>query len=469
MFLFLFLLLIDCLRFIMINELSFGEFSSRRGGIVDDFLFPSITHRTFEYDDLIKGENDSMEFLKTPPNRSVVYIHEPSVALHHYGPGHPMKPYRLALTHDLILSYGLHERMKVYRGSKASVEQLTKFHAEDYISFLRKLTPDNVRLEIQKWGARFNIGDDCPVFDGLFDFCATSAGSSLLAAAHLARGSASIAINWSGGLHHAKRGEASGFCYVNDIVLAILELLRFFPRVLYIDIDVHHGDGVQEAFYVSDRVMTLSFHKFGDSFFPGTGSLEEQGARRGSKFSLNVPLGDGIDDASYAYVFEPIVRAVISSFSPSVIILQCGADSLGGDRLGCFNLSITGHGSCVSFVKSFNIPLLILGGGGYTIKNVSRCWAYETGLLVDSFLPHEIPESTVHRDYFSPEYSLFPEVSSSITNTNTREYLDSVIAFITEQLRPIKGAPSVQMQDIPFDGDAILSSDDDGDGDEVEN
>ena len=429
---------------------------------VNNFLFPS-RGSTYESTDCIKGiEEDFSDILaRHPTNRQVVYIHEPSIALHHYGPGHPMKPYRLALTHDLVLSYGLHERMKVYRGYKASVQQLSAFHSEDYVSFLRRITSDTVRAEVQKWGARFNVGDDeCPFFDGLFDFCAISSGSSMLAARHLARENASIAINWSGGLHHAKRGEASGFCYINDIVLAILELLKDFPRVLYIDIDVHHGDGVQEAFYVSDRVMTLSFHKYGDSFFPNTGSLDEIGARRGKNFSLNVPLGDGIDDASFAYIFEPIVRESIETFSPSVIVLQCGADSLGEDRLGCFNLSISGHGACVAFVKSFNIPLLVLGGGGYTIKNVSRCWAYETGLLVDTILHHEIPQSTIHRDYFSPEYALYPPVSASVTNTNTREYLDSIIAIVKEQLRSIQGAPSIQMQEIPFDGNSISSSED---------
>jgi len=139
-----------------------------------------------------------------------------------------------------------------------------------------------------------NVGDDCPVFEGLFEYCGLSAGGSMgtteifersstssafanypiaEGAARLNRGLCDIAINWAGGLHHAKKSEASGFCYVNDIVLGILELLRYYPRVLYIDIDVHHGDGVEEAFYTTDRVMTCSFHKYGE-FFPGTGELK---------------------------------------------------------------------------------------------------------------------------------------------------------------------------------------------------
>jgi histone deacetylase 1/2 len=121
----------------------------------------------------------------------------------------------------------------------------------------------------------------------------------------LNNGDCDAAVNWAGGLHHAKRGEASGFCYVNDIVLAILELLKYHHRVLYIDIDVHHGDGVEEAFYTTDRVMTVSFHKFGE-FFPGTGDLRDVGHSKGKYYAINVPLKDGIDDDSYQSIFEPV-------------------------------------------------------------------------------------------------------------------------------------------------------------------
>lgn len=124
----------------------------------------------------------------------------------------------------------------------------------------------------------------------MFDFCRLYTGGSLEGARKLNAKQVDICVNWSGGLHHAKKREASGFCYVNDIVLAILELLRVHPRVLYIDIDVHHGDGVQEAFYVTDRVMTVSFHKYGEQFFPQTGELFEIGHEKGKYFTVNVPL-----------------------------------------------------------------------------------------------------------------------------------------------------------------------------------
>lgn len=129
-----------------------------------------------------------------------------------------------------------------------------------------------------------NVGEDCPVFDGLYEFCQLSAGGSVAAAVKLNKQASEICINWGGGLHHAKKSEASGFCYVNDIVLGILELLKYHQRVLYIDIDVHHGDGVEEAFYTTDRVMTVSFHKYGE-YFPGTGDLRDIGAGKVKNFS----------------------------------------------------------------------------------------------------------------------------------------------------------------------------------------
>ena len=288
---------------------------------------------------------------------------------------------------------------------------MTQFHTDEYVDFLQKVTPDNMDT-YSKEQTKYNVGDDCPVFDGLFEFCSISAGGSMEGAARLNRGKADVAINWAGGLHHAKKSEASGFCYINgtldlfplrvlpidwctDIVLGIIELLRFKQRVLYIDIDVHHGDGVEEAFYTTDRVMTVSFHKYGE-YFPGTGELRDIGVGSGKYYAVNFPLRDGIDDSSYKGIFEPVIKHVMEWYRPEAVVLQCGGDSLSGDRLGCFNLSMRGHANCVKFVKSYNLPTLILGGGGYTMRNVARTWAYETGQLVGEQMPTDLP----YNDYY---------------------------------------------------------------------
>ncbi|KAF3315653.1 histone deacetylase [Orbilia oligospora] len=382
----------------------------------------------------------------------VSYHHNPAADEHHFGATHPMKPWRLTLTNQLVLGYGMHHLMDVYVPRRASEDELADFHSTDYLEFLRRVTPHNTDTFSSDMITKYNIGDDCPIFDGMYDFGSLYAGASLDGARKLINHQSDIAINWSGGLHHAKKSEASGFCYINDIVLAILQLLRHHPRVLYIDIDVHHGDGVEQAFWSTDRVMTLSFHKYDPKeFFPGTGGFDDIGAGNGKHYALNVPLKDGIDDNSYILLFKSISEAVLLSYRPSAIVLQCGADSLGCDRLGCFNLNIKAHGACVDFIKSFNLPLLVLGGGGYTPRNVSRLWAYETGLCLNLELDNKLPASQ-YADWWKPDYTLHPDLATTKhENKNTRKHLELARQKVLEQLRYLKGAPSVQMQEIPPD------------------
>ena len=408
----------------------------------------------------------------------VSYLYDNRVGQFHYGQHHPMKPHRLTLTHSLICAYDLQKYMQCHRPRVATYDELTQFHSDDYISFLQRINPDilqsasndnsssnnNTGLsEVMEWMTRFNLVEDCPVFEGMYDFCKMYAGASMDGARLLSLGNCETAINWSGGLHHAKKSEASGFCYVNDIVLAILEMLRRFPRVLYIDIDVHHGDGVQEAFCHTDRVMTVSFHKYGDQFFPLTGHLYDVGYDKGKYYSVNVPLRNGVTDDQYVYMFKSVMAGVMEMYRPSCIVLQCGADSLALDRLGCFNLSIRGHGACVDYMKTFGVPMLVLGGGGYTIRNVSRCWAHETAVVLGRELSNDLPYNEYY-EFFGPDYTLHPVLTSSngsgefssggvryrdLPNHNSRSYLEFVRIRVLEQLRALQHAPSVQMQVIP--------------------
>ena len=282
----------------------------------------------------------------------------------------------------------------------------------------------------------------------MFNFCQIYTGGSVGGAVRLNHKQTDTVINWAGGLHHAKKNEASGFCYVNDIVLAILELLKVHQRVLYIDIDIHHGDGVEEAFYTTDRVMTVSFHKFGE-YFPGTGHLQDVGQHKGKYYSVNVPLKDGIDDESYNLLFKPIMAKVMEMYAPDAVVFQSGADSLTGDRLGCFNLSIRGHAECLKYMTTFQVPLLVLGGGGYTIRNVARCWTYETGCLLGHELEDKMPVND-YSEYFGPTHALQIQ-PSNMENQNTPEYLEGVRNRILENLSKIPPKPSVPFHDVPPD------------------
>ncbi len=371
--------------------------------------------------------------------KRVAYFYDAEIGNYHYGQGHPMKPHRVRMTHNLVVNYGLYRKMEVFRPKLVPASSLTRFHSDDYINFLRTITPDNMSDYVRQL-QRFNVGEDCPVFDGLFEFCQLYTSGSIGGAIRLNNNESDIVINWSGGLHHAKKSEASGFCYVNDCVLAILELLKVHPRVLYIDIDIHHGDGVEEAFYTTNRVMTASFHKFGE-FFPGTGDVKDKGFSSGENYAINCPLHDGMDDDSFRQVFRPIIGKIMEKFQPGAIVLQCGADSLSGDRLGSFNLSLKGHAECVDYVKSFNIPVLVLGGGGYTLRNVPRCWAYETAVLLDTPIKDTLPFND-YFEYYGPDYKMHLPVSN-MENQNSPKFLEEMTSQVLQILDGVEAVPSV--------------------------
>ncbi|EFP09707.1 hypothetical protein GCK72_025252 [Caenorhabditis remanei] len=379
--------------------------------------------------------------------RRIAYYYDANIGNYYYGVEHVMKPNRIRMAHHLILNYGMYRHLGIFRPFPATVEEMSRFHNPGYLEFLKKATPDNLN-RLGGGMLKYNVGEDCPVFDGLFEFCQLSSGGSLAAAIKLNKKRADIAINWMGGLHHAKKGEASGFCYTNDIVLGILELLKYHKRVLYVDIDVHHGDGVEEAFYTTDRVMTVSFHKFGD-FFPGTGDIKTTGHGIGKNFSVNVPLKSDINDQSYQSIFKPVMQRVIERFEPAAIVLQCGADSLNGDPLGRFNMTLKGHGECVRFLRSFNIPMMLLGGGGYSPNNVARCWAYETAIACNVELSNDIP-SNDFMEFFGPNYKLHIE-ARKVENKNSQSYLNKMKQEIFENLNDLTFVPSVQMRPIPED------------------
>ncbi|KAJ9636237.1 histone deacetylase [Coniosporium apollinis] len=447
------------------------------GDIVQEYSPPpalhkrTVSYRYSRYKEMTPAEKAAViekeadaNGIERPRDYVVSFHYNAKVEEHHFGRSHPMKPWRLQLTKQLILSYGLEYAMDMYKTRMATSDELALFHDREYLDFLAEVTPTNL-LEKEKAAGKFNFGgesNDCPAFDGMWDYARLYSGASIHAAERLVNGQSDIAINWSGGLHHAGKSRASGFCYLNDIVLAILHLLKVHQRVLYIDIDVHHGDGVQDAFHSTDRVLTLSYHKYaGNDFFPGTGGVDENGPAEpdnpGARYSLNVPLEDGIDDEQYEWLFEMITGPVIEQYNPGAIVLQCGADSLGGDRLGKFNLNIRTHGFCVEFVKKTGRPLLLVGGGGYTPRNVARAWCHETALCVGADLIDELPMHVPYRQAFEGEANgdgkLYPSLHNNgvnrHVNRNNNAELKKLVAKVLTNLRYWKGSPSIEMGQLP--------------------
>ncbi len=342
-------------------------------------------------------------------NKKVAYLYDDSIGLFNYDKGHPINPIRVAMTHSLVKSYNLDRELDLIVPNKTKLT----YHSNEYFENL-----GNEETE------------DCPNFEGIMNYVERYSSASINAAQLINSKAYDRVINWAGGLHHAKKNEASGFCFSNDIVMCIQELLKRHERVMYIDIDVHHGDGVEEAFYENERVLTLSIHKHGDGFFPQTGELITS-----NKKAVNIPLQNGITDESYKYIYEPVIANCIKKFAPNAIVLQCGADSLAEDKLGVFSLSMNGHANAMKFVLDFDIPTVILGGGGYTISNVSRAWAYETAIACNKTVPEIIPMSDSFYNHYGPEYLSVPELISKYRiNNNGKRYLDSIKGFILERV-----------------------------------
>eukprot|EP00741_Cyanophora_paradoxa_P016249 tig00000197_g15688.t1 len=344
---------------------------------------------------------------------------------------------RVSLVPALIRAYRLDRHFRVLNDPRmASSSDLKRFHSVQYVDALRRGANGSARADDE---ASLNtLTDDTPLFPNLWLYVLAQCGATLAAAEQLIAESLAtdgarraVAVCWEGGRHHARRDGAAGFCYANDVVLGIMSLLDRFERVLYIDIDIHHGDGVERAFQCSDKVMTLSIHKRASGFYPGTGDVTDVGTGPGKYFAVNVPLRDGCGDARYCDVFERVAEAARAAFRPSAVVLQCGADGLAGDPIGAgFSLTPAAYVACVRRVVSWNLPTLVLGGGGYNAPNAARCWAQVMADLAGVELADRIPEHDFF-DSYGPDFLLRapPRVRPDL---NDEGYVSSVVGAALE-------------------------------------
>ncbi|MBI4233927.1 MAG: acetoin utilization protein AcuC, partial [Chloroflexi bacterium] len=235
---------------------------------------------------------------------------------------------------------------------------------------------------------------DNPVFPGMYEASLWSAGASLRAAELVAEGEVEVAANFAGGLHHAMPDHASGFCIFNDPVIAIHYLLGRGFRVAYVDADCHHGDGVQFAFYDTDRVLTISLHESGQYLFPGTGVPTEVGVGRGKGYSVNVPLYPYTDDEVYQWAFQQVVPPLVRAYRPDVLITQLGIDTHFQDPITHLQLTVQGLAWAVEELARLSPGRwLALGGGGYDVGAVIRGWTLAFGVMMERAWPDAIPPS----------------------------------------------------------------------------
>ena len=318
-------------------------------------------------------------------------VHSEEWSRFDYGPEHPLRMERLGLTWRLMESYGLTSMVgsSVKSPEPAEEAALLKFHTEEYLHVLKAANTGAASSGVI---CRYGLGPgDNPVFPGLWDAARLAAGGSLLAARLVASGEATRAFHFAGGLHHAMPDRASGFCYVNDAVLAILHLRACGLRVAYVDIDAHHGDGVQNAFYTDPNVLTISTHERGDRLFPGTGFVDEMGEGPGRGFAVNLPLDVLTDPSIYLPAFEQVVPPLLTKFKPDVIVMQLGIDSHRTDPLTHLALDVQGFARAIARMASMVPRIVALGGGGYDIGNVARAWTAAWAVLNGVELSPDLP------------------------------------------------------------------------------
>lgn len=298
----------------------------------------------------------------------------------------------------------------------------------------------------QKYGLEF----DCPYFPGLGDYIKLVSGASVACADYLIgqtsapRTLAPVAINWQGGRHHAKRARCSGFCYVNDVVLSIQRLRSKFSKVLYLDLDLHHGDGVETAFARSSKVMCISVHRYDVGFYPGTGRLDDRG--KGSNaldYTVNIPTKRGLSGDSFRAIFEQIVIPWKEWFDPSAVVVTCGCDGLTRDEHKEWSLTVQDFDSVVSrIINDWNLPTILLGGGGYHHTDAARCWTYLTATALgreDRKKWDDIPEHAFLTSYASDGFQFnIDDHHGKLKDENEGEYLDSMINTLKDRLQHIQ-------------------------------
>ncbi|GAA6061488.1 hypothetical protein JCM10212_002567 [Sporobolomyces blumeae] len=424
------------------------------------------------------------------PSRRVIYLH--SDALIDAADALPSNQGRASLVHSLCSAFDLLDvdqndpaatthRATLVEPVQASRTELCAFHDEGFVdSETDQDERPASRSKRRKTTHPSGLEDDCPTFPLLPEYASLVAGASLTAARYLRDGRADVAISWNGGRHHAGRSEAAGFCYVNDIVLALMELRskpnplsktstsghasededysdassRIPPRplskrlskILYLDFDLHHGDAVEAAFNSSPNTLTVSWHLHAPLFYPSSGALSDSGPSNpkspGRGHALNLALEPGFGEEAVVERMWNVVEDVRDAYGPDAVVVQCGVDGLAGDPCKEWNLSLASLAKCVGAVLDWDLPTLLLGGGGYDSPNAARAWTYLTSVALGRPLPLEssIPASlsTDHYGQFAPSFTLDVPRIEGMRDRNDELTLSRVEAKFAEYVEHLR-------------------------------
>lgn len=373
----------------------------------------------------------------------VTLIHRPEYAGYDFGPEHPFTPARLGMLLDLLR--GLGAPIQPVAAPAATREEILTVHGEAYVAMVEALDRGEARTD----AAHFGLGTpDNPIFPGMGLAARWVVGGTLHGARLLMDGADRRVLQLGGGMHHAQRDRAAGFCLYNDLAVAIQAFVDRGWRVAYLDLDLHHGDGVQELFYDFDQVLTLSLHESGHYLFPGTGHIQELGRGQALGTSVNVPLEPFTEAGDYLEAFEAVVPPALAWFAPQVLVVQAGADAHFADPLG--DLALTTHAFQTLYQRVINLAeahaggrVLVTLGGGYEAQVVARVWALLCYTLMELPCPETLPAAWLDRwrDLLGPEVgthlhdaaSALPELAGREGRTQRNR---DVVARLLEALRP---------------------------------
>ena len=307
-------------------------------------------------------------------DRKLAFVYSPEVEGLGYPPDCPFKTHRAGLTRRQLVSFGLlggpgREEVACRQATPADLQQ---FHSARYLAELQRAAGGDLTVQ----GLHMGLGGpDTPVFKDLFEYSSWACGAALTAADLLLEAKADIAFHLLGGFHHAWAEKAGGFCYLNDVALACLRLAAAGKRVVYLDVDAHHGDGVQEAFYQRNDVLTISMHESGRTLFPWGGFEHEIGEGPGLGYNVNLSLPAGTYDEAFLMAFDRVVVPLLGAYRPDVIVLELGMDTLAGDPLTHISMTNNSTVEVINRLLRCHKPVLVAGGGGYHVENTVRAWA----------------------------------------------------------------------------------------------
>ena len=370
-------------------------------------------------------------------NSLVAYVYDEPMSGHVLRRDHPMQPIRLQYLKEILDSYEIFDMNNAVqvKPRKATEAELITFHDFDYVKAVKTFSDSDITTGHGRYNFD-NFGDN-PTYRGMYEAALLSTGGSLTAVEWVTEGKVQSAFSPSGGFHHAFPSQTSGFCIFNDPVISINKLIQLGLKILYIDVDAHHGDGVQYAFYETDQVTTVSFHESGEFLFPGTGFIDEIGQNSGKGYSVNIPLAPYTGDEVYLWALRETLIPLVDRIAPDILVCQVGIDAYYSDPLTHLNITTSGYIQILSCLKSFGLPWVCLGGGGYDILGVARCWTLAYTTMIGAVLPDTIPES------FSSKYnvnSLYDNVELPLvsqTEDRCRAFAEKSVLAIHKNVFPL--------------------------------